>query len=198
MSGKIKQSTIYIAVSIMAVIIIVVALILTNIQNNQQSNTATTEQQPAGNNDSGDASNTITYQTIDNDSNVEQSEISDLDGIVQNVPDSEISSINRMFGYTLDLNGINNKINDAVVRDGTYSQSLIDTDRLIYQTTFMIDIPSLQQSYYVKDLYSPLPVEQSGLYDYTVQITCPTNSQLIYQPFDCVDRISYEQTGVKK
>lgn len=198
MSGKIKQSTIYIAVSIMAVIIIVVALILANIQNNQQSNTATTEQQPAGNNDSGDASNTITYQTIDNDSNVEQSEISDLDGIVQNVPDSEISSINRMFGYTLDLNGINNKINDAVVRDGTYSQSLIDTDRLIYQTTFMIDIPSLQQSYYVKDLYSPLPVEQSGLYDYTVQITCPTSSQLIYQPFDCVDRISYEQTGVKK
>ena len=198
MSGKIKQSTIYIAVSIMAVIIIVVALILTNIQNNQQSNTATTEQQPAGNNDSGDASNTIAYQTIDNDSNVEQSEISDLDGIVQNVPDSEISSINRMFGYTLDLNGINNKINDAVVRDGTYSQSLIDTDRLIYQTTFMIDIPSLQQSYYVKDLYSPLPVEQSGLYDYTVQITCPTSSQLIYQPFDCVDRISYEQTGVRE
>ena len=90
------------------------------------------------------------------------------------------------------------RVDDAVIREGTYSQSLIDTNRLIYQTTFMADIPSLQQSYYVKDLYSPLPVEQSGLYDYTVQITCPTSSQLIYQPFDCVDRISYEQTGVRK
>lgn len=199
MIKNIPRKTIYISVSIVTVIVIITTLVLTNIQDSQHADdTAATEQQYDDSSSNNDGDNEVSYQTIDSPGGVEQSSISNLSQTIQNIPDSEVNSINRMFGYTLDLNGVSNRVDDAVIREGTYSQSLIDTNRLIYQTTFMVDIPSLQQSYYVKDLYSPLPVEQSGLYDYTVQITCPTSSQLIYQPFDCVDRISYEQTGVRK
>ena len=123
--------------------------------------------------------------------------ISNYSEVVENLPDTELHKIVDVFSYTLKLNGIQNQVSDAVIRNGSYHQSLVDTNKLIYETTFMVDIPSLQQSYFVRDLYSPLLVEQSGLRDYVIQVSCPSDDQLIYAPFDCTDRVSYEINGAK-
>lgn len=111
------------------------------------------------------------------------------------ISDIEATDIYDMLEYTLNLNGITDHVSDITIRDGTYSRELINTNKLIYQTTFMLDIPSIQQSYYVRNLYSPLPVEQSGLYDYNTVVLCPNDDQLIYAPFDCIDRVRYEING---
>lgn len=112
------------------------------------------------------------------------------------ISSDEIISIYDMLEYTLQLNNVDDYVSDITIRDGTYSRELIDTNKLIYQTTFMLDIPSLQQSYYVSKAYSPLPADQSGLYDYDTLVLCPSEDQLIYAPFNCMDRIKYEQQGV--
>ena len=199
MIHKPQRKTIYITVAVIAMVILVGLVIIANLPpsktSNKESSSSTQTEQSNG---QGDDENSVTYSNQQTGGSVDSSVINNLNSTITNVPESEITSINRMLGYTLSLNGVDHKVTDVTIRPNTYHQSLIDTNRIIYQSTFMIDIPSLKQSYYVKDLYSPLPVEQSGLSDYTVQITCPDSSQLIYPPFDCVDRISYEQTGVKK
>lgn len=98
-----------------------------------------------------------------------------------NLPSSEISRINSTLKVMLENNHQNTSTTDATVRGGSLRQSLTDSQKLIYTTTFIIDIPSLQKSYVVTDWYSPLPEKDSGLTDYTVVVTCPDVSQRIYQ-----------------
>ena len=123
------------------------------------------------------------------------SSINNFGNVVDILPDDEYRRILDTVNYTMKLNNITSPVSDVVIRDGSYQQSLTDTNKLIYLTEFMIDIPSLRQSYFVRDYYSPLPVEQSGLYDYTIQVSCPNSSQLIYEPFNCTDRVNYEING---
>lgn len=199
MIKKPSAKTIYITVSVAVIAIIILVMVFSNLEKGNTPTDNTSSNNSSSSSSADNSDNTVSYSPISSSGDSAQStQISNLSSTVHNIPDSELTSINNMVDYTLNLNGIDGQVDDISIRDGSYSQSLIDNNRLIYQTTFIIDIPSLQQSYYVKDLYSPLPVEQSGLYDYTVQVTCPNDSQLIYPPFDCIDRISFEQTGVRK
>jgi len=199
MIKKPSAKTIYITVSVAVIAIIILIMVFSNLGKSDTPTGNTSSNNSSSSSSTDNSDNTVSYSPISSSGDSAQStQISNLSSTVHNIPDSELTSINNMVDYTLNLNGIDGQVDDISIRDGSYSQSLIDNNRLIYQTTFIIDIPSLQQSYYVKDLYSPLPVEQSGLYDYTVQVTCPNDSQLIYSPFDCIDRISFEQTGVRK
>ena len=118
-----------------------------------------------------------------------------LDQIAQNLPREEILNIQRQIGYTLRLNKVSGDHGDIVIRKNSYRQTMTDADKLIYQTDFIIDLPKVKQSYQVKDSYSPLPAETSGLYDYTTLILCLDKSQLIYGDFNCNDRIKSEQRG---
>lgn len=118
-----------------------------------------------------------------------------LDQVAQNLPREEILNIQRQIGYTLRLNKVSGDHGDIVIRKNSYRQTMIDADKLIYQTDFIIDLPKVKQSYQVKDSYSPLPAETSGLYDYTTLILCLDKSQLIYGDFNCNDRIKSEQRG---
>ena len=118
-----------------------------------------------------------------------------LDQVAQNLPREEILNIQRQIGYTLRLNKVSGDHGDIVIRKNSYRQTMTDADRLIYQTDFIIDLPKVKQSYQVKDSYSPLPAETSGLYDYTTLILCLDKSQLIYGDFSCNDRIKSEQRG---
>ena len=118
-----------------------------------------------------------------------------LDQIAQNLPREEILNIQRQIGYTLRLNKVSGDHGDIVIRKNSYHQTMTDADKLIYQTDFIIDLPKVKQSYQVKDSYSPLPAETSGLYDYTTLILCLDKSQLIYGDFNCNDRIKSEQRG---
>ena len=118
-----------------------------------------------------------------------------LDQVAQNLPREEILNIQRQIGYTLRLNKVSGDHGDIIIRKNSYRQTMTDADKLIYQTDFIIDLPKVKQSYQVKDSYSPLPAETSGLYDYTTLILCLDKSQLIYGDFSCNDRIKSEQRG---
>ena len=118
-----------------------------------------------------------------------------LDQVAQNLPREEILNIQRQIGYTLRLNKVSGDHGDIVIRKNSYRQTMTNADKLIYQTDFIIDLPRVKQSYQVKDSYSPLPAETSGLYDYTTLILCLDRSQLIYGDFSCNDRIKSEQRG---
>mgnify|MGYP000861250357 CR=1 FL=1 len=118
-----------------------------------------------------------------------------LDQVAQNLPREEILNIQRQIGYTLRLNKVSGDHGDIVIRKNSYRQTMTNADKLIYQTNFIIDLPKVKQSYQVKDSYSPLPAETSGLYDYTTLILCLDKSQLIYGDFSCNDRIKSEQRG---
>lgn len=118
-----------------------------------------------------------------------------LDQVAQNLPREEILNIQRQIGYTLRLNKVSGDHGDIVIRKNSYRQTMTNADKLIYQTDFIIDLPKVKQSYQVKDNYSPLPAETSGLYDYTTLILCLDKSQLIYGDFSCNDRIKSEQRG---
>lgn len=118
-----------------------------------------------------------------------------LDQVAQNLPREEILNIQRQIGYTLRLNKVSGNHGDIVIRKNSYRQTMTDADKLIYQTDFIIDLPKVKQSYQVKDSYSPLPAETSGLYDYTTLILCLDKSQLIYGDFNCNDRIKSERRG---
>ncbi len=118
-----------------------------------------------------------------------------LDQVAQNLPREEILNIQHQIGYTLRLNKVSGDHGDIIIRKNSYRQTMTDADKLIYQTDFIIDLPKVKQSYQVKDSYSPLPAETSGLYDYTTLILCLDKSQLIYGDFNCNDRIKSEQRG---
>ena len=118
-----------------------------------------------------------------------------LDQIAQNLPREEILNIQRQIGYTLRLNEVSGDHGNIIIRKNSYRQTMTNADKLIYQTDFIIDLPKVKQSYQVKDSYSPLPAETSGLYDYTTLILCLDRSQLIYGDFNCNDRIKSEQRG---
>ena len=118
-----------------------------------------------------------------------------LDQVAQNLPREEMLNIQRQIGYTLRLNKVSGDHGDIVIRKNSYHQTMTNADKLIYQTDIIIDLPKVKQSYQVKDSYSPLPAETSGLYDYTTLILCLDKSQLIYGDFNCNDRIKSERRG---
>ncbi len=144
---------------------------------------------------SGSSSTSGSRSNNSNEIAPEDYPVKKLDQVVQNLPREEILNIQRQIGYTLRLNKVSGDHGDIVIRKNSYRQTMTNADKLIYQTDFIIDLPKVKQSYQVKDSYSPLPAETSGLYDYTTLILCLDRSQLIYGDFNCNDRIKSEQRG---
>lgn len=144
---------------------------------------------------SGSSSTSSSRNSNSNEITPEDYPVKKLDQVAQNLPREEILNIQRQIGYTLRLNKVSGDHGDIVIRKNSYRQTMTNADKLIYQTDFIIDLPKVKQSYQVKDSYSPLPAETSGLYDYTTLILCLDKSQLIYGDFNCNDRIKSEQRG---
>ena len=144
---------------------------------------------------SGSSSTSGSRSNNSNEIAPEDYPVKKLDQVAQNLPREEILNIQRQIGYTLRLNKVSGDHGDIIIRKNSYRQTMTNADKLIYQTDFIIDLPKVKQSYQVKDSYSPLPAETSGLYDYTTLILCLDKSQLIYGDFNCNDRIKSEQRG---
>lgn len=144
---------------------------------------------------SGSSSTSGSRSSNSNEITPEDYPVKKLDQVAQNLPREEILNIQRQIGYTLRLNKVSGDHGDIVIRKNSYRQTMTNADKLIYQTDFIIDLPKVKQSYQVKDSYSPLPAETSGLYDYTTLILCLDKSQLVYGDFNCNDRIKSEQRG---
>jgi hypothetical protein len=114
---------------------------------------------------------------------------------VQNVPEDEKNAIEEALYHVSSLNTEDiPKNTTAVIRSDTYNQTF---ENNIYKTSFTVDIESLKQSYSVENLYSKLPVEESGLTDYTVLVLCLPLEDLIYDDFNCKDRLSQESGFTK-
>lgn len=114
---------------------------------------------------------------------------------VQNIPDNEKKSIEEALYHAASLNteDIPSKT-IAVIRGESYDQSF---ENNIYSTKFIVDIESLKQSFSIENSYSNLPVEESGLTDYTVMVLCLPVEELVYGDFDCKDRFSQESGFTK-
>jgi len=113
--------------------------------------------------------------------------INGYDEIVENIPRGETDRILSMLAYTLGLNTGRElpEIRDIEIREGSYRQVLRDG---VYETEFMVDIESLEQSYKIMSYYSLSGVGA----DYSYQARCVFGDDLKYGEFKCKDRISEE------
>lgn len=199
MKQSIDKKKLYIVVSVVAILLII-AITVIQILNTNKSDTETMQDSNGStetNNNANSTNNIVQTPIASNSSKGDLVvTINNLNTYATNIPQNEVDFINDQLSRTVSLNGINHPITDAVVRDGTYNQTVIDNNNMIYQTTFIVDIPSIKQSYVIENIYSPLPKEQTGLIDYTTLVLCPASEQLIYGEFDCTDRIKEEQNNV--
>ncbi len=124
--------------------------------------------------------------------------IKNYDDYVKNLSSDERKAIEKALYDTVSYNISDaekiKSINDASIRNDTYSQKLLNGS---YTTTFIVDMESIGQSYHVQNLYSRLNVEDSDLRDYTSLVTCLEKDKLKYGEFTCRDRLS-EEAGVTK
>lgn len=77
------------------------------------------------------------------------------------------------------------KVNDAAIRADSSNTEFIE-DTQTTRGSFIVDIPSIQQSYHVQFHWSPDP-EVIATTGYTNIISCLPESELIYPAFSCKD-----------
>jgi hypothetical protein len=115
--------------------------------------------------------------------------------IVDNVPNSEKARVETTLHDTITRNLPTTQTIPASakpeIRTGTYRQTY-NADTQIYLTEFLVDISDIQQTYRVVNQYSDLPPKESGLIDYATMVFCPTESDLVWPAFDCIDRNKIE------
>lgn len=199
--SKLNQTQRYILIAITALLIISVMIFLSLRQSSTDNESVITEGEQTVSQTDDERQNTITTGELPSRVELKKegnttyyvNNISNYDSTVTNLPQAEADAIYFQLNYTLGLNGVNRAVTDAVIRDDSYRQQITDTEHMIYETTFIIDIPSLKQSYSVIDKYSPLPMEESGLTDYTTLVLCPDADDLIYGEFQCTDRVKWEK-----
>ena len=192
---KLNNKAITVIVGICLAVVVIASILVQSAGQRQKSdikpNRSSVTSSESGQSNNNSSSTTSVKAAKDS----QTSSIGGLNSQTANLPDEEIGAIVQQLNYTLTNNGITTSVKDAKVRDGTFNQTLTDSDRMIYHTTFMVDVPSLKRSFYVEDDYSPLPVEKSGLTDYTRLVICPTVEQRIYDSnTSCSDRITNERT----
>jgi hypothetical protein len=109
---------------------------------------------------------------------------------VRNLPENERESIEQMLRYVINLNGRGEAIpEDAEIRGNSYAQSKTGEE---FESTFVVDIPSVQQSYRVIDYYDPAFRGEEVPRDYMILVVCLEKSAWIYEDFWCQDRFSVE------
>ena len=112
--------------------------------------------------------------------------ITDFGKIAADLPEDQRQVIEQNLTIMLQLNGAcaGQPVMDAIVRGGSYEHWWNEPDD-IYDTSFLVDIPSLRQTYHVDSSWIPKNY-QPKLGDGFTQISCPGPGQLIYDPFACV------------
>jgi hypothetical protein len=114
-------------------------------------------------------------------------QITNYSEFVENIPNSEQSSIEAALSQAISLNVADldtYTINDAIIRQGSYQQHL---DNNIYTTRFIVDIESINKSFGVANFYSSDDPSISRLTDFTSQAYCLDSKDLIFGDFECND-----------
>jgi len=119
--------------------------------------------------------------------------IANFSHIVHNLPDSERVVIEQNLTLILRSNGVtdDNTIEDVIIRDGSYIQTF-DEDVGIHVTFFLIDIPSLRQTYQVWNDWIALSDRPSNFDDGTTRVLCPDPKDLIFGEFPCTNPLRSE------
>jgi len=122
--------------------------------------------------------------------------IGNFDKYINNLPNTERTTLEIILRQVVDLNSSESgiAINDAFIRDGSTSQERGE-DRQIYKTTFIVDIPSIKQSYKITNYFTD-NIEYFSA-DYRQLVTCLGVRDLIYGDFNCKDRFSTENNLTK-
>lgn len=102
----------------------------------------------------------------------------------------ESSLYNTVIG-NVDASTNVSKINDATIREGSDAQER-DSKNATYSGSFIIDMSSIKQSYYVQYSYAPDPTTSIG--GSPVIISCLPVEKLIYGEFTCTDLASKQST----
>lgn len=179
-----QQRKRYIIVASIAVIALVALVIFLSFFNNQTDNSSPNQNQ-----------DTTTGQT--EQPGPTTIAITNFNNVVIGLPTDRRRLIEENLFITVEMNLPNDDdpaaITDASIRNGSYSRSFDDQTQIL-STEFIVDIPSIKQSYRVTDIFSALPPEVTGLFDHTTNVFCLDASQLIYPPFDCKDNTNIGDT----
>ena len=123
--------------------------------------------------------------------------IQNFDSKVKNLPKFQKDSIEAILYRTIDKNvdDLNKlKISDAVIRENSESQGFNDKSKT-YTGYFIVDIPSIKQSYQV-NYYYPTDEKLVPASHYDATITCPLEQQLLYGDFNCKDDFSNKLSDI--
>ena len=121
--------------------------------------------------------------------------IDNLSDAYDNLPQKQKDMIFWQLYEMLDNNladGVTIPESGAVVRDGSAEYSY-DENTKVYEGDFIVDVPSLQQSYRVQFVWSPISDSQN-LGGYSVVISCLEPELQIYQNDGCkelIERVVY-------
>lgn len=187
MMDYIKEHKILTGIIIFVLIIIIATIVSLAIQSNEQQNslelTSTQE------------INTVEESNIGGSTYGPTLTISNWSENVENLPSDERVHVEATLYDTLTRNlpkGVSiSEDTKPEIRAGSYNQKY-DYSTETYSTEFLVDISDIKQTYHVMNQYSDLPPKESGLYDYTTMIYCPTASELIWPAFKCIDREKME------
>lgn len=123
--------------------------------------------------------------------------INDLNKYAKNLNPDNLKEILYSLNQTLLLNNDNIKpvdIKDINIRGESFKQNELVAGKM-YDGSFIVDIESIKQSYYIQYSYSTNKDEfDTG--GYPVLVTCLDEKDLIYGKFDCVDIVKEESGSV--
>lgn len=122
----------------------------------------------------------------------EQIKIDNLSQYYKDFPDDTKDSILNTLYNIVSINNPDTKLpkSGAKIREGSTTGSY-NKNTNIYYDSFIVDLEELQQSFSFQVTWSPNS-ENPYLSDigYPVLASCPTQEQLIYTSFDCIDNSS--------
>jgi len=118
--------------------------------------------------------------------------INNFDEIVKNISSERKEMIFKSLFYKIKLTNKNpNNIIDAQIRNNSSTQSYHDAD-LLYYGDFIVDIPSIQQSYFVQ-YNDTKDKEKEPRYRNSVSIKCVDKEEIIYSDFNCAQNSNSSQ-----
>jgi len=118
-----------------------------------------------------------------------QLRIKNYDSKIKNLPNTRKQSIESMLYSTVKSNNADpQNVSDANIREGSNYQDYI-SDKKLYSGSFIVDLPSIKQSYVVNYKYSSIDnsIDNSG---YPVLVSCLSGDKIIYSEFKCTDLLA--------
>lgn len=117
----------------------------------------------------------------------EEVKINNYDKYINILPNDRKNAINNSLYNIIknNLNSDNINIQDAIIRDGSVTTDY-NKSTSIYAGSFIVDIPSIKQSYSVTYEWSSIE-NNINLSGYSATVSCLSSDKLIYSDFNCKD-----------